>query len=72
MGGVVQGGEEEMKAAQVLEEGGMGGMRGDADPLGVNVNVTFDEVGGLDEHQCYSVYIPIDLLNAIEKQTSMP
>jgi ATPase family AAA domain-containing protein 2 len=22
----------------------------DADPLGVNTNVTFDEVGGLDEH----------------------
>lgn len=23
----------------------------DADPLGVNVNVTFDEVGGLDERE---------------------
>jgi hypothetical protein len=24
----------------------------DADPLGVNQNVTFDEVGGLDDRQC--------------------
>jgi len=24
----------------------------DADPLGVNTNVTFDEVGGLDDRTC--------------------
>lgn len=27
----------------------------DADPLGVNTNVTFDEVGGLDERSCLVV-----------------
>lgn len=27
----------------------------DADPLGVNTNVTFDEVGGLDDRQLYPV-----------------
>jgi hypothetical protein len=26
----------------------------DADPLGVNTNVTFDEVGGLDDRTCVS------------------
>ena len=26
----------------------------DADPLGVNTNVTFDEVGGLDDRMCLS------------------
>jgi hypothetical protein len=26
----------------------------DADPLGVNQNVTFDEVGGLDNRECLS------------------
>jgi hypothetical protein len=34
-------------------------MLADADPLGVNVNVTFDEVGGLDERAfrcCFSFY----------------
>jgi len=25
----------------------------DADPLGVNQNVTFDEVGGLDDRTCF-------------------
>ena len=25
----------------------------DADPLGVNVNVTFDEVGGLDDRKSF-------------------
>jgi len=25
----------------------------DADPLGVNVNVTFDEVGGLDDRKFF-------------------
>ena len=28
----------------------------DADPLGVNTNVTFDEVGGLDDRK-YRIYI---------------
>ena len=28
----------------------------DADPLGVNQNVTFDEVGGLDERECRPLY----------------
>ena len=27
----------------------------DADPLGVNVNVTFDEVGGLDDRMFFSL-----------------
>jgi hypothetical protein len=29
----------------------------DADPLGVNTNVTFDEVGGLDERSCPVIVI---------------
>ncbi|KIK70579.1 hypothetical protein GYMLUDRAFT_148547 [Collybiopsis luxurians FD-317 M1] len=33
----------------------------DADPLGVNVNVTFDEVGGLDEH-----------INSLKEMTVLP
>ncbi|KAK7439387.1 TAT-binding protein-like protein 7, AAA ATPase [Stygiomarasmius scandens] len=33
----------------------------DADPLGVNVNVTFDEVGGLDEH-----------INSLKEMTLLP
>ncbi|KAF5392492.1 hypothetical protein D9757_002326 [Collybiopsis confluens] len=33
----------------------------DADPLGVNVNVTFDEIGGLDEH-----------INSLKEMTVLP
>jgi len=35
----------------------------DADPLGVNTNVTFDEVGGLDDRMC--PFIPVALLTDI-------
>lgn len=31
----------------------------DADPLGVNANVTFDEVGGLDDRQCFSLEVSL-------------
>ena len=31
-------------------------MLADADPLGVNQNVTFDEVGGLDDRQFLSLF----------------
>lgn len=29
----------------------------DADPLGVNQNVTFDEVGGLDDRMCFPLFV---------------
>jgi hypothetical protein len=31
----------------------------DADPLGVNTNVTFDEVGGLDDREWLFMYIAV-------------
>jgi hypothetical protein len=50
----------------------------DADPLGVNTNVTFDEVGGLDERTCPLIlvtYLP-DLLSidihSLKEMTLLP
>lgn len=31
----------------------------DADPLGVNTNVTFDEVGGLDDRTCPFILVAL-------------
>ena len=53
----------------------------DADPLGVNVNVTFDEVGGLDDRTWlinysimfyfYLLNAPIDI-NSLKEMTLLP
>lgn len=50
----------------------------DADPLGVNTNVTFDEVGGLDDRACPSIPLPyfLDLLStdihSLKEMTLLP
>jgi hypothetical protein len=39
----------------------------DADPLGVNTNVTFDEVGGLDDRMCLSQIYCLVYVSCCEK-----
>jgi ATP-dependent 26S proteasome regulatory subunit len=43
----------------------------DADPLGVNTNVTFDEVGGLDDRTCVLHILFWAMLNTMSRYTSL-